>query len=99
MSRKYTRKRSGTGLDHDKTDWDKIAKLSDREIDNQIAKNPDAAPAINWDEVNFVKVSPKKAISIRLDPDVIEFFKAKGKGYQSRINEVLRSFMEHETNK
>ncbi len=34
--------------------------------------------------------NPKKAISLRLDPDVIEKFRATGKGWQSRINAALR---------
>ena len=37
---------------------------------------------------------PKQAISIRLDTDVLEFFKDEGPGYQSRINAVLRSYMD-----
>ncbi len=36
----------------------------------------------------------KRAVSIRLDEDVIEFFKKGGKGYQTRINKVLRTYME-----
>ncbi len=32
----------------------------------------------------------KKAVSIRLDPDVIDWFRATGAGWQSRINESLR---------
>ena len=35
----------------------------------------------------------KQAISIRLDPDVLEFFKKDGPGYQGRINAVLRHYM------
>jgi uncharacterized protein (DUF4415 family) len=34
--------------------------------------------------------SPKQAVSIRLDPDVIEHFKQAGPGWQSRINAALR---------
>lgn len=37
----------------------------------------------------------KTAISIRLDNDILEFFKKQGKGYQSKINAVLRSYVEH----
>jgi uncharacterized protein (DUF4415 family) len=33
---------------------------------------------------------PKQVVSIRLDPDVVEKFKASGKGWQSRINEILK---------
>ncbi len=42
-----------------------------------------------------VKVSPgKKAVSLRLDTDVLEWMKAQGKGYQSRINAILRAYYE-----
>jgi uncharacterized protein (DUF4415 family) len=36
----------------------------------------------------------KKQITIRLDPDLVDFFKKSGPGYQSRINTVLRKYME-----
>jgi len=36
----------------------------------------------------------KKAISIRIDEDVLDFFKREGEGYQRRINTVLRSYMQ-----
>jgi uncharacterized protein (DUF4415 family) len=39
----------------------------------------------------------KKAVQIRLDADVLAWFKAYGKGYQSRINAVLREVMLHHT--
>ncbi|MCC6195973.1 MAG: BrnA antitoxin family protein [Burkholderiales bacterium] len=37
-------------------------------------------------------VQPKAAISLRLDADVLDWFKAQGPGYQTRINAVLRAF-------
>jgi Uncharacterized protein conserved in bacteria len=37
-------------------------------------------------------VSPKASIALRLDADVLEWFKAQGPGYQTRINAVLRAF-------
>ena len=36
----------------------------------------------------------KKSVSLRLDPDVLEWFKHEGKGYQTRINAVLRAYVE-----
>jgi len=36
----------------------------------------------------------KKQITIRLDPDVLDYFKTKGRGYQSSINATLRRYME-----
>ncbi|NKB66779.1 MAG: hypothetical protein GKR89_06950 [Candidatus Latescibacteria bacterium] len=35
----------------------------------------------------------KKSISLRVDPDVLSFFKANGKGSQTRMNAVLRAYM------
>lgn len=44
------------------------------------------------------KVVPvKKAISIKLDADVLEYYRSKGKGYQTRINKILRKEMLRET--
>lgn len=55
-------------------------------------------PEIDWENADVVLVEPivKVPISIRLDSDVIEFFKDAGKGYQKRINQILRSYMEHQ---
>ncbi|HEX9707559.1 MAG TPA: BrnA antitoxin family protein [Steroidobacteraceae bacterium] len=40
------------------------------------------------------KAPRKAAISLRVDPEVLDWFKAQGPGYQTRINAVLRAFME-----
>ena len=42
--------------------------------------------------ISFRKVPPKAAISLRLDADVLNWFKAQGPGYQTRINAVLRAY-------
>jgi uncharacterized protein (DUF4415 family) len=39
-------------------------------------------------------VPPKASVSLRIDADVLEWFKARGAGYQTRINAVLRAFKE-----
>jgi len=39
-------------------------------------------------------VPPKRSVSLRIDADVLEWFKSKGAGYQTRINTVLRAFTE-----
>jgi uncharacterized protein (DUF4415 family) len=36
----------------------------------------------------------KQQLTVRLDADVVDFFRAKGKGYQTRMNEVLRTYVE-----
>ena len=42
--------------------------------------------------VGLKPVPPKTSISLRVDRDVLEWFKAQGDGYQTRINAVLRAF-------
>jgi uncharacterized protein (DUF4415 family) len=51
-----------------------------------------------WATAKMVKPITKQAISIRLDSDVLEWFKKQGKGYQSMINTVLRSYINHQEN-
>ena len=73
-----------------RTEWEKIKALEDREIDlSEIPELDDHffAEAALWP-------GKKKQITIRIDPDVLDFFKQKGRGYQSIINTVLRRFME-----
>jgi len=41
-----------------------------------------------------LRVPVKKPVTLRLDADVLEWFKAGGKGYQTRINQLLRKYME-----
>ena len=78
-----------------KTDWARVASLTDDEIAAAVASDPDAAPLdIDWSQAVLVVPPKKKAISIRIDPDVLDYFKNEGPGYQRRINAVLRSYVE-----
>lgn len=52
-----------------------------------------------WETAKMVKPITKKAISIRLDSDILDWFKGQGKGYQSLINNILRSYVNHQQNK
>jgi uncharacterized protein (DUF4415 family) len=69
--------------------------MTDAKITAAIAADPDWAEfePIDWGKAEVVVPPKKQAISIRLDQDLIEFFKTQGPGYQRRINAVLRSFM------
>ena len=79
-----------------KTDLDYLGRVSDGEIEAAMADDPDWADliALDWSEAVVVIPKRKKAVSIRLDEDVIDFFKRKGEGYQTRMNAVLRHYME-----
>ena len=47
-----------------------------------------------WQRAKLSVPKPKTSISIRLDNDVLEWFKRKGQGYQTLINAVLRSYVD-----
>jgi uncharacterized protein (DUF4415 family) len=78
-----------------RTDWAHVASLTDDEIAAAVRDDPDAAPLdIDWSKTVLVVPPRKKAISIRIDPDVLDYFKNEGPGYQRRINAVLRSYVD-----
>ena len=73
-----------------RTDWKRVDALRDEDID--FSEMPELGPdffarAILWP-------GPKKQITLRLDPDVLAFFRKSGKGYQTTINAILRKYVE-----
>jgi uncharacterized protein (DUF4415 family) len=79
-----------------RTDWERLRNLTDEEIEASIAKDPDKTELeeVDWSEAVLVMPPKKKAISIRVDADVLDYFKQEGAGYQRRMNAVLRSYMQ-----
>ena len=77
-------------------EWSEFDKLDDKQIGAAVAKDRDAAPIDDefWKNARVIIPIPKLPISIRLDEDVLAFFKKSGPGYQGRMNAVLRSYME-----
>lgn len=73
-----------------KTDWDRLAKMEDKDIDTS------DIPVLGEEFFRNaqVRLPTKQAMTIRLDSDVLEWFKAQGPGYQTRINQLLRQYMQ-----
>ena len=82
-----------------KSDLERLRKTTDAEIEAQIASDPDWSEDWNWGDAVLVIPPKKKAISIRVDEDVLDFFKNEGAGYQRRMNAVLRSYMDQKKRK
>lgn len=82
-----------------KTDWAAFDALTDEQINASIANDPDWSDDWNWSDAVLVIPPKKKAISIRVDEDVLDYFKHEGAGYQRRMNAVLRSYMEQKSKK
>ena len=80
----------GEGL----SDWGRAQAMTREEIEQDIASDPDeAGMAVDWDEVLVELPKPKADLHMRVDRDVLDWFKRHGKGYQTRINAVLRSYV------
>lgn len=74
-----------------RTDWTRVDALQDEDIDTSDIPPLDAD---FFAEAELRLPSAKPSITIRLDPDVLDWFKGQGKGYQTRINAVLRRYVE-----
>ena len=83
------------------TDWARLDAMTDAEIEASIANDPDwqEFKDIDWSKAILVTPPKKKAISIRVDEDVLNYFKEEGAGYQRRMNAVLRSYMQQKHKK
>jgi uncharacterized protein (DUF4415 family) len=94
IRRKWGERRKG------KTDWAAVDALTDKEIEAAVRNDPDAVPLdVDWSEAVLVIPPKKKAISIRVDEDVLDYFRKDGTGYQRRMNAVLRSYMQQKRKK
>ena len=76
-----------------KTDWKKAAKKPLPTGDNP----DDAMEEIDWVTTELPKPRRKGHMTLRIDADVLDWFRAQGKGYQSRINAILRRYYEQHT--
>ena len=79
-------RRKGEG----KTDWERLRREEAAGIEPE--QDPDEGE-FDWSRAQITMPRPKQAISVRLDADVLDFFRAEGRGYQTRMNAVLRSYM------
>ncbi len=68
-----------------------IEAIRDEEIDYSDVPETDAA---FWDKAELRLPQPKKGVYLRLDQDLLDWLKRQGPGYQTRINAILRSYME-----
>jgi uncharacterized protein (DUF4415 family) len=77
------------------TDWARLDAMTEEELE----------ASIDWEEEGHIDwpqeplelsdiLGPKKQITVRLDPNIIDYFKAQGRGYQTRMNAVLRAYVQ-----
>ena len=82
------------------TDWERVDKLQDKDID--LADNPEVTPEMFAKAIvrkGLKPVGRKTQVTLRIDEDVLTWFKKQGTGYQTRINSLLKAYKEAHQNK
>jgi uncharacterized protein (DUF4415 family) len=94
MSGKTIVRRSADQLKTGDSNWAKADALTDAQIEAAITDDPDAAPILDegWFSGAELVIPTKVATSIRVDNDVMAWFRSRGRGWQTRMNAVLRAY-------
>ena len=82
-------------LRESRTDWERVDRFADEDID--LSENPEVGPEMFAKAVVRKGLKPairKKQVTLRIDEDVLDWFKQQGKGYQTRINALLKAYKE-----
>jgi len=77
--------------DEDRTDWERLRREAADGV--RPDRDPDEGD-FDWSEVEVIVPPGKTLVSVRFDDDVLHFFRSQGSGYQTRMNAVLRSYMD-----
>jgi uncharacterized protein (DUF4415 family) len=77
------------------TDWRKVDAMTDNELDEIIASDDDERGfAPDWTKAELVLPGSKLSVNLRLDRDIVEFFKGQGRGHISRMQAVLKAYVD-----
>ena len=78
-----------------RTDWVRVDSMKDKDID--LSETAEITPEMFARAVVRKGLKPvprKEQLTLRIDSDVVEWFRKQGQGYQTRINALLRAYME-----
>ena len=76
-----------------RADLSRLRRATDAEIRRTSPPELTDLPADLWNEAELIAPAPKRAVSIRLDEDVLDWFRRSGPRYQTRMNAVLRMYV------
>jgi uncharacterized protein (DUF4415 family) len=72
------------------TNWERLSTMTEKEIN--LSDSPELDDSF-FENATLLMPEPKKSVSLRIDKDVLDWYKHQGPGYQTRINAVLRMYM------
>lgn len=74
-----------------RTNYARLDAMTEEELEASI--DHDEEGEIDWSQVQVGFPGPKERLTVRFDTDVVQWFKRQGPGYQTRMNEVLKSYV------
>ena len=83
-------------LAESQTDWARLEAMSEAEVERLAAEDmAELGIAPDWTEhTRVIFPRSKERVTVRLDHDIVDWLKAQGRGYQSRINAILRAYVD-----
>jgi uncharacterized protein (DUF4415 family) len=80
---------------HSQSDWSRVDAQTDEELERLLAEDEDERGVrADWTRAKLVLPQAKKSVHLRLDEEIIDFFKSKGKGHISRMQAVLKAYVD-----
>jgi uncharacterized protein (DUF4415 family) len=81
-----------------RTDWPRVDRMTDADIAAASAGDDDAPELVAdvWEQARPIFPKAKERVTMRLDADLLQWFRRQGRGYQTRINAILRGYVEHQ---
>jgi uncharacterized protein (DUF4415 family) len=76
------------------TDWKRLRTMTDQQVHAAVASDPEIRPTDDafWKDARVVMPKRKETVTMRLDADLLAWFRHE-RGYQTRINAILRAYM------
>ena len=79
----------------DRTDWAKVDAMTEADLERAIAEDEDERDlGPDWTRAELVMPRPRQSVHLRLEPEVVDFFKDGGKGHITRMQAVLRAYVD-----
>jgi uncharacterized protein (DUF4415 family) len=79
----------------DRTDWARVDAMTEADLERAIAEDEDERDLEpDWTRAELIMPRPRQSVHLRLDREVLEFFKAGGKGHITRMQAVLRAYVD-----
>ena len=80
-----------------RTNWEAVLALTEEELEASIDYEEEGM--VDWSKASVELPRPKVSFTMRYDPEILEWFREQGKGYQSKMNAVLKAYIDAQDKK